>query len=266
MMKLAYIFLFSSLVSVFLFTGCEKIITLDLEDAGPVVVIDAGLSDQGEVQIVKVSKTYSFSEPNRFNGAVGAKVVLTSNVGNEVNYTEVAPGIYHSPRIRGRSTVTYTLSVTLEGKTYTASSRMPDKVHLDSLTFRDYTFFGETSRFVAANYLDPKGVQNQYRYILKAKGKLEEDVVSEDRFDDGNEVANTIFYELDDLVPGDQIEVEFQCIDRNVYRYFYSLSQNLGGGGPPIAPANPPSNFDNGALGVFSAYTSSRKSAVIQDN
>lgn len=246
-----------------LFTGCEKIITLELDNAGPAVVIDAGLSDQGEIQIVKVSKTYSFTEPNKFNGLAGATVVLTSNTGNIVNYTEVAPGIYHSPRIRGRSGTTYTLSVTLDGKAYTATSTMPEKVILDSLTFKDYSFFGEKSRFVAAHYVDPAGAQNQYRYILRVKGKLEEDIVSEDRFDNGNEVANTIFYDLNDLKPDDQIEVEFQCIDRNVYRYFYSLSQNLGGGGPPIAPSNPPSNFSNGALGVFSAYTSSRKTAAI---
>lgn len=265
-MRLLNIPLIASLATLLLFAGCEKIITLDLEDGGPKVVIDAGLSDQGEIQIVKVSKTYSFSEPNKFNGAVGAKVVLTSNTGNVVNYTEVAPGIYHSPRIRGRSTITYTLTVTLEGQTYKAVSRMPDKVHLDSLTFKEYTFFGERSKYVAAHFLDPEGVQNQYRYILKARAQLEEDVVSEDRFNDGNEVANTIFYELDDLIPGDQVDVELQCIDRNVYRYFYSLAQNLGsGGGPPVAPANPPSNFDNGALGVFNAYTSSRKSVVLQD-
>ncbi|RZK24910.1 MAG: DUF4249 domain-containing protein, partial [Flavobacterium sp.] len=162
-MKFVNILSISSILLLFI-TGCEKVITLDLDDAGPVVVIDAGLSDQGEIQVVKVSKTYSFSEPNKYNGAVGAKVVLTSNTGNMVNFTEVAPGIYHSPRIRGRSTVTYTLSVTLEGKTYKASSRMPDKVILDSLTFKEYTFFGERSRYIAAHYVDPARIQNQYRY------------------------------------------------------------------------------------------------------
>jgi len=117
---------------------------------------------------------------------------------------------------------------------------------------------------VAANYNDPKDIQNQYRYILTVKGKIEEDAVSEDRFDDGNKAANVIFYDLNDLVRGDTIEVEFQCIDRNVYKYFYSLGQNSGAGGPPVAPANPPSNFNNKALGVFNAYSTSKKTVVIK--
>ncbi|TCC98189.1 DUF4249 domain-containing protein [Pedobacter psychroterrae] len=264
-MRLTYTFLTGLFAAVLLLTSCEKIITLELDNAGAAVVIDAGLSDQGEIQVVRLSKTYDFTQPNKFNGASGATVVLTSNTGNVVNYTEVEPGIYNSPRIRGRSGVKYTLTVNLEGKTYIATSTMPDKVHIDSLTFKDYNFFGEKSRFVDVNYLDPRGAPNYYRYILRVKGKIEEDVVSEDRFNDGNEVANTIFYDLSDLERDDQIDVEFLCIDRNVYRYFYSLSQNMGGGGPPIAPSNPPSNFSNGALGVFSAYTSSRRTATIPD-
>lgn len=88
-------------------------------------------------------------------------------------------------------------------------------------------------------------------------------MVTEDRFNDGNKVANTIFHELDDLEPGDAIELDLQCIDRNVYRYYYAFGQNLGEGGPPVAPANPPSNISNGALGVFSVHTSSKRMAKV---
>ncbi|WP_316789217.1 DUF4249 domain-containing protein [Pedobacter frigoris] len=253
--------LFALLMS---FSGCEEVIDLKLDDAPPAVVIDGGLSDQNEIQVVKVSTTYNFSESNRFNGAKGAKVVLISSTGNTYNYSEVSPGIYNSPAFRGRSGVTYTLNVTLNNKTYTASSIMPAKVNLDSLTFKEFSFFGQSNTYIAANYKDPGGIQNQYRYVLKAKGVIEEDAVSEDRFDDGNNVANVIFYELNDLVAGDLIDVEFQCIDRNVYRYFFSLNQTEGGGGPPVAPANPPSNFNNGALGVFNAHTSSKKTIVLK--
>lgn len=247
-----------------LFSSCEKVIDLELKDAEAAIVIDAGISDMAENQTVRISKTYSFTEANRFNGLAGAKVVLTTSNGNTFSYKEVSPGIYQSDRIRGRPDVTYTLDVTVEGKTYTAKSTMPQKVVLDSLTFKEFSFFGQSSTYVSANFNDPPGIQNQYRYILKVKGKIEEDVVSEDRFNDGNKVADVIFYEMDDLVSGDPVEVELQCIDRAVYKYFFSLTQSAGGGGPPVAPANPPSNFSNGALGVFNAYTTSKKSVVLQ--
>jgi len=141
---------------------------------------------------------------------------------------------------------------------------MPAKVMLDSLSFRQFDFFGTTNTYIAVNYNDPRDVQNQYRYILRIKGTVEKDVVNEDRFNNGNKVSDVIFKDLGDLVSGDSLHVEFQCVDRNVYRYFYSLGQNSGEAGPPVSPANPVSNFNNGALGVFNAYTSSKRTAVIR--
>jgi len=255
---------FIALLTAVLFSGCEKVIELKLDNAEPVVVIDAALSDQSEIQTVKISKTYSFTEPNKFNGVSGAKVVLTRPNGTTVTFSETAPGMYKSLRTRGVPGNKYTLDVTLDGKVYTAISTMPGKVALDSLTFKQFNFFGTENTYVAVNYKDPEGVQNQYRYILTVKGKIEEDRANEDRFNDGNKVSDVIFYELEDLVAGDSLKVEFQTVDRNVYRYFYSLGQNSGNGGPPVAPANPVSNFNNGALGIFNAHTSSKRSLVIK--
>ncbi|SMD16527.1 DUF4249 domain-containing protein [Pedobacter nyackensis] len=247
-----------------LFSSCEEVIDLKLDNSEPVIVIDGGISDQNENQLVKVSRTYNFTEPNKFNGVAGAQVVLIRPNGTKISYTEVSPGVYQSVKLRGLPGNKYTLDVTVGGKTYTASSTMPGRVVLDSLTFKQFNFFGATNNYMAVNYNDPAGIQNQYRYILRSNGKTEEDMVSEDRFTDGNKVSDVIFYKLEDLMVGDSLHVELQCIDRNVYRYFYSLSQSSGEGGPPVAPSNPVSNFSNGALGIFNAYTSSKRSAVIK--
>lgn len=255
-----FVFLFAGL----LLSSCEKIVDLKLDNANPVLVIDGGINDQNENQEVKISRTYNFTEPNKFNGVSGAKVVVTRPNGSTVTYSEVSPGIYQSVKTRGVPGNTYILNVTLEGKTYTASSTMPGRVVLDSLTFKQFNFFSTKNTYVAVNYNDPAAVQNQYRYILTVKGKIEEDMVSEDRFNNGNTVSDVIYYEIEDLVAGEKLDVEFQCIDRNVYRYFYGLGQNNGAGGPPVAPANPVSNFNNGALGIFNAYTSSKRSVVIK--
>lgn len=255
---------YAFLIAGLLLSGCEKVIDLKLDNASPLVVIDAGINDLNENQIVKISKTYNFTEPNKFNGVGGAKVVLTTPEGSTIDYTEVSPGIYQTVKMKGIPGKNYKLDVTLEGKTYTANSTMPVKVPLDSLTFKKFNLFSKENTYLAVNYNDLAGVANQYRYILKVKGKIEDDKVNEDRFNDGNKVSDVIFYELKDLVAGDKLEVEFQCIDRNVYRYFYSLGQNNGGGGPPVAPANPISNFGNNVLGVFNAYTSSKLSVEIK--
>lgn len=251
-------------LALFLFGSCEKIIDLKLDNSDPLVVIDGGLNDQNENQELRISKTYNFTESNKFNGVSGAVVILTRPNGSKVNYNEVSPGIYRTVKMRGVPGNKYILSVTIEGKTYTASSIMPVRVNLDSLSFKQFNIFSSQSTYVAVNFSDPPNIANQYRYILKTNGNVKADMVNEDRFNNGNKVSDAIFYELDDLSSGETIDVEFQCIDKQVYRYFYSLGQNSGAGGPPVAPANPPSNFDNGALGVFNAYTTSKLSIVIK--
>lgn len=256
--------LFIAIFAGMLLSGCEKVIELKLDDSASLIVIDGGINDQSENQIIKISKTYSFTEPNKFNGVTGAKVVVTRPNMSTVTYTEVSPGIYQSVKTRGVPGNKYTLDVTIDGKKYSASSMMPPKVVLDSLTFKQFNLFGKITTYIAVNYKDPVDVANQYRYVLKAKGKIEEDMVSNDRFNNGNKVSDVIFYKLEDLVAGDSLEVEFQCIDPNVYRYFYSLKQSSGQGGPPVAPSNPVSNFSNGALGIFNAYTTSTRTAVIK--
>jgi len=259
------IYLIGIFLSIAVITGCEKVIELDLDNAEPRIVIDANITDDYENQVVRVSKTYSFTEANKFNGLTGAIVQLSYLDGGVVTFSETATkGVYKSPRMRGKPGVEYTMKVTVEGKTYTSVSRMPDKVLLDSLTFKEYNFFGSINTYVAANFEDPSHTEDQYRYLLTVKNKVEEDAVSEDRFNNGNHVAQVLFYKLDDLVTGDTLEVELQCINRAVYKYFYTLEQISGDGGPPVAPENPPSNFNNGALGVFSAHTSSRRTAVIK--
>jgi hypothetical protein len=259
------IYLIGAILCVLGIAGCEKVISLDLDNADPRIVIDANVNDQFENQIVRVSKTYSFSEGNKFNGISEAKVVLTTLDGDVINYNETAsPGIYRSPRMRGKPGMEYKLTVTVEGKTYVSVSTMPFKVSLDSLTFKQFDFFGSINTYIAANFEDPGYTADQYRYILKVKNKVEEDAVSDDRFNNGNHVSNVLYYELDDLANGDTLEVELQCINRPVYKYFFTLEQISGDGGPPVAPENPPSNFSNGALGVFNAYTSSKRTALIK--
>jgi hypothetical protein len=259
------IYLIGSILCVLGIAGCEKVIKLDLDNADPRIVIDANVSDQFENQTVRVSKTYSFSESNKFNGISGATVVLTTLDGDVINYNETASkGIYRSPRMRGKPGVEYKLTVTVEGKTYVSVSAMPFKVSLDSLTFKQFDFFGSINTYIAANFEDPGYTADQYRYILKVKEKVEEDAVSDDRFNNGNHVSNVLYYELNDLANSDTLEVELQCINRPVYKYFFTLEQISGDGGPPVSPENPPSNFSNGALGVFNAYTSSKRTALIK--
>ncbi len=253
----------SALLVVLIFSACEKVIDLKLDNVEPVIVIEGNINDRLETQFISISRTYNFEDRDRFNAVSGASVSVTTASGQKINFTETRPGVY-SAAFRGSSDRQYVLNVVVNGKTYTATSTMPKKVELTGISFRTFAFFGNSETFVAVKYNDPPGIQNQYRYIIKVNDTVKSVSVGEDRFDDGNSVVNTLFADLDDFKSGDRIEVEMQTIDRKVFRYYYTIEQAAGGGGPPVAPSNPDSNFNNGALGYFSAHTSSILSTVYQ--
>src|SRR5690606_27370899 len=98
----------------------------------------------------------------------------------------------------------------------------------------------------------------------KLNNKLMTEYVTDDRFTDGNVTSDLITFEGDGVIKDDLVDIEMQCIDRNVFKYYYAISQVSATNGPPVAPSNPDSNIDNGALGVFSAYTKSVHSVTLK--
>ncbi|MDO8994631.1 DUF4249 domain-containing protein [Daejeonella sp.] len=257
--------IFCLINSIVLLSSCEKVIDLELKNADPLIVIEGTVSNQSENHFVRISKTIPFHQSASFKGVKGAQVTLKSSAGLSVSFTEVTEGIYRSPRLRGTPGLTYTLDVLVEGKTYSAKSTMPSPVIPDSIGFKTLSFFGNSNIYPTVYYNDPPKIQNQYRYILRVNGKLQGDLVFEDRFNDGNTVSDVIIYDGDDdIKSGDIVDIEMQSIDRNVFKYFFALSQIGGNGGPPVAPANPESNFSNRALGIFNACTKSTKSVVLK--
>jgi hypothetical protein len=249
-----------------LFSSCEDVIDLELKDSKPVVVIEANVSDELKRQIVKVSQTKSFTQDNSIIPVSGAIITIKEDGGLTYSLVETTnAGVYQSVNFAGKPGKKYTIDVTTNSKTYTANSTMPNKVALDSLTLTELTFFGNTQKFVQVNYKDPANIRNFYNTLLTVNGELRTGYYVEvDRFNDGSVVKNTIFSDEPELKSKDVIKVEFQCIDQNIYKYFFAISQISGNGGPPTAPANPASNFNNGALGFFSAHTSETKTATIR--
>ena len=254
----------AGLILIGLLPSCEEVIEPNLSKSDPVIVIEGAISDQSEIHTIKVSKTIPFDQPNTFNGVKGAKVTVYASNSQTFSFTPTNDGIYRSQRFRGLAGVNYMLEVISGGKTYKASSIMPAAVRPDSITFKRFTILGNSRVYPSIYYKDPPLIQNQYRYLLKINGKLSADQVTEDRFSDGNPTSDLITFDGDALKAGDKADIEIQCIDRNVFKYYFAISQIDGNGGPPVAPSNPDSNLDNGALGIFSAHSRSTYSLTLK--
>jgi hypothetical protein len=250
-----------------LFTSCEKVIDIDVDDAAPKYVIEGVLHNESGGCVVRVSQTKAFHASNDFAGVAGAGVRITDESGAAVQLAETSRGIYQASLV-GVPGKTYTLQVNIGSETFTATSRMPDYVGIDSLYTSFMDWMGEKEYYVNVLYTDPPQKGNAYRFVLYINGTKTNDLFGQnDDLSNGRRNTASLFSEddlQDDLKPGDELRVELQSIDPQVYQYWFSLWQGATGEGNAASPANPVTNIRGGALGYFSAHTISTRSVILK--
>jgi Domain of unknown function (DUF4249) len=241
--------------------SCEKVINVDLKNAEPKIVIEGVINNSGDPAKVTISKSVSFSIPNTFPPVTGAVVKVSDNAGNNYTLKENGAGNYTNASLIGVEGRTYNLSITAEGKNYTASCKMPPQVNLDSVFQEKLTF---TRPLIAVNALfdDPKGFGNNYQFIETINGKRNKTIfILDDLYQDGGTISNQLIDEDAKLKAGDVVQIEMQCVDKNIYRYLRGLEDLQFNNS---VPANPESNITNNALGYFSAHTSQKQTITIR--
>lgn len=258
-------FLLMALLFCLLASSCQRVINLDLTNAAPQLVIEGNFTTTVAPQMVKISQTVPFSNTNIYPPVSGATVTVSNNKGRIITFAEGPPGTYASAQIAGRPGNTYTLTVQYNGKVYTANSTMPQQVLLDSIDTKQSAFNGKNIKDANVYYLDPYDQANQYRFVLYVNSTQVNRVFAfDDHFTNGRLVVNELFENDIDIHSNDTVTVEMQCIDPQVYTYWYSLRQQQAQGpGGGTTPSNPPSNISNNALGYFSAHTTQTKSIIV---
>jgi hypothetical protein len=244
--------------------SCKKVITVTVNNATPVLVVQGNITNQTGPYTVKLTSSVYYSEDNLFPAITGAVVKITDDsTGVTDLLTEKQQGIYLTNTTIGAVNHTYHLFISTGGKEYTATSTMPKQVFLDSITFLTNTGFGQNVTNPLPNFQDPAGVYNAYRFIEWFNSKPSKQIfVFDDRLSDGKYVARQLFNDSSYIQPSDTVQLEMQCIDKNVYNYFKELDGTDPTNGQPTSPANPTSNVSNGALGYFSAHTVQTKRKV----
>jgi hypothetical protein len=242
--------------------ACKKVISVDLRDAPSQIVIEGEITNAGGLAQVRISKSVNFPASNVYPPVSGAAVRLTdSSNGISAMMNESDPGLYTTRGIGGVSNHVYKLEVTVDGKTYNASSTMPRPVILDSVTFALNTDFNNKQAINAVvNFRDPDGLGNYYQFSESLRGRLIPDIfVFEDRLSDGKYIEQPLFNDSSYLQRGDTLLLTMNCVDKNVYNYFFTLADVTGNNNFQTAtPANPNTNISNGALGYFSAHTTTK--------
>ena len=251
------------LIAVVFFTSCEKEIQLKLDPNASLLVIDANITDQAGPYIVKLYKSIAINNTQSYPFVENAMVVIFDNQGQRDSLEYKKNGVYQTKKIKGISGKTYFLEVLVDGKKYSASTTMPNKVPLDSLSVNNFFINGEIRYNIIPIYTDPIQLGNSYRFIQKINDTLVPAFqVFNDNLNNGKTNQRPLNTGSDDIKikPNDTISVEFQCISAPTYLYFYTLLQQSGAGpGAGLTPSNPPTNIQGGALGIFSAHTVEKK-------
>lgn len=245
--------------------SCKKVITVNLKNATPQIVIQGNITNEPGPYTVTISKTSNYANNNIFPPVTGATVTIKDNTANITDaLNETTPGKYITNTIQGIQGHSYTLNVTAEGKPYTATSIMPQQISLDTITFLNIAVFGTATINAVPNFQDPAGTRNYYRFEQTLNNrKLKQLFTFEDRLSDGKYITVQLFNDSAYLKINDTLLLEMQCIDKNIFNYFTQLDQITNNNQPTI-PANPTTNINNGALGYFSAHTVQRKKAVVK--
>lgn len=244
------------------FSACEKEIDIDLRSVDPRIMIE-GIVKQDQLATVRVSHTLDFNNNGGYPNLTGAIVKIWDDHGNSETLTQDENGWYTAQQLKGQIGHKYQMSVVYEGKEYTATSQMPPQVPLDSLTMTKVPIMSYAIPVV--HFRDPIDKVNEYyRSIVFINGQQHPDVsefVETAEFNDGSYMHSPLFVATNDadndpIKKGDEITIEFQCIDKGTFRFFLTLI-SIG-----QSPTNPISNISNGALGYFSACTTERKSVI----
>ncbi len=253
------------------FSSCTKIIELDLNTADPQIVVDARLSDDPtDKATVQLSKTVNFTATNTFPAVSSAVVVIKNRTTGEMDtLKETSAGLYQGSKLVGKVGNTYDLTILTGGKTITATSTIPRKVNLDSISTLKQSFFGNTQISLIPRYIDPKGIGDNYRFILSVNGKVKKNIFTfNDELSDGELNGRPLFGgggDDDEIKIGDTVTLEMRCIDAPNYLYFTSMAEGSGGPNSDSAtPTNPVTNLNGAILGYFSAYTTQKKTITIK--
>jgi hypothetical protein len=269
-MKKIFFFLFLPAVMLSL-SSCEKVIDIELNDADRKFVIDGAVYEGVDSVIIRVTKTTSFFDDQPPSGVNNAAVKLTMPDNQVITLNSIGNGYYKANGLNVVTQANYDLEVNVDGQVFTSHSYMMPSVPLDTLEqeFQEAMFGEDPGYNVFLVFQDQPG-KNWYRILSSVNGELLNEpgdiLVIDDNLNDGNLIRIPVFTHL--YEPGDTVIAELQSLDAELYEFyqtFATVASEEAGSPFMAAPANPESNIEGGALGVFGAYTTSKRTIILPE-
>ena len=244
------------LLSTLVLFSCQKVIDIHPASGDVKVIIQGNLYTDSIAYVVITKSTdyLSNTPPPHISNAV---VTLSDDNGNsEVLTWNNTNQRFETVAMKGVVDETYTVKVDLEGKSYSATSTLLylDRVDSIEVVYADATAFADAGYYMKLYGTIPTNVDKYYLF----KGYSDDSLLSS---------VNDIHYADNKMISGniDGIDMGYKCkpnataklviyaLTLPAYKFYSaaSLQLNNDGGFFSTPPANVPSMFNNGAIGLF---------------
>ncbi len=248
--------LFFTLISFFLFTGCEDVIEVDLPGQDTRLVVDGLIRvDANATYIpveIRLSLSSSFFDNNLPTSAESVLIIyeeyeddiVVDQGSSSLAETSPGSGIYVpdpnfssdqriSTSILDRNLL-FTLLIRHQGRLYLAQTRYVPVVPINSIRQGTGTLFGDDETEVIVNFTDQPDVDNFYLFDFG----FGEFLVTEDEFYKGQEFEFSFFYDQQ-FESGTVLDISILGADQTFYNYMDQLIEQSGElQGPFQTPVN----------------------------
>ena len=240
------------------FTSCEEVIEVQLENAEPLLVIEASIG-QGEFSVVNISLSATYFDDVQAEKVEDAQVTITdvaSGLSEELAYE--GNGVFKGSEIIGEVLKEYELKINYQNKVYSSVSTLYPRAEINGIGFNQVNGGGFFSDTGLVALIDFNSAHSEAYYAL-------EYITSEDEFEIGYSIQEAIDSGTNSLYvnpqailsSGDSVTLVIKSIDKNHYDYLFGLNDLIGNSnqGGSATPYNPVSRFNPTALGYFTAYS-----------
>jgi len=234
-MKKIYIY---TILTVLLFSNCEKVVDIDVPTIEPKLIIDASfevLFNESPVTAnVSVKLKLSTDYFEETIPTVSDAIVFLTNTtnGSVINFSDVnltgnfAPIINFIPK----DAIEYELTVIYKSETYKGNATKVKSTQIDSAIQGDETLFSGKEIEVKVAFKD--NVDNENYYLFNFTNNLF--LPLEDRFFNGTNYNFSFFYQEEEIEVPTNVTVTMSGITKDYFTYFRILQNQSGtsGGGP----------------------------------
>ncbi len=280
-MKISTKLLLLLIISVFIFTSCEKEITINLPDEPSKLVVE-GWIENNKYPVVILTKSSPYFAPIDLAALLSSLVKGAVVTVSDGSVTETLSGVdtsffptymYVGKTLKGEVGKTYTLSIQAEGKSYSAVTTIQTLAKFDSIWYK-LNPNNDTIGNVYAYATDDGAVYNYYRAYTKILN-VDADFIPiygsvwDDKFFNGQSLTTQLYHgSASNIVPptehntrglgyrvGDSVVTKLCTLDYESYMFWKAAESEIFSGGNPFSSTTSvPTNIMGGALGSWTGY------------